>query len=629
MEGVMELKDFEEKAGQGRLQCPKCGEASLILKDTAIGDVWDGMKGTTEEVICGYGQCGNCNAEITFEEVQGMFDHLVGREGRSPTVTEWFPWVPPDSYYYKNWGVETVCPSGCEALHEIQLGKLSIEDFVPPRVYSSKVYGRFRSTISDLRWHLTECTQCAKTMGEVRDQLDDFDEGELTEITGVTKQFDELLKERLDGEKSLAHREAEDWADDFSQEVLDPSFPREEIIRVDGQSIFEQRKEIAFLWAIQVSVFLGLEFRRWIETFLPPKIKRKKPIPTGLSRSAFIVNMSEEAMERYEDSREDPILDQYLSGPHVTKYVYESPDLTKRLLSAFDSLRFILRCCLLTDAFEGFWDVLDGKELFERALPPAQQSEDPSGISWVSLWDNYSDLAEIHLKCLYADRNILLPLPRHPSLEIVQAEIRDTRDTLMHFGTMQLDGIMTIEKQLADIQGFINRDSERLLREGRAIFGKSLGLQHYDKLHPNTKEDLSIAEHYYRTLPVDVDFSNVIVGFTKAFEREFRHAISPFMEKLRPLLLKRNGQKRNYTLGDYSKVFEKDEKEVIPLFNNAGLQFEEICRAVDKVNSMKKAKHGDDSRITYQEATNFRNWFIGTYPVLNCLNRRLLGIVDS
>ena len=116
----------------------------------------------------------------------------------------------------------------CDALREIQIGRLGFESFAPPEVFVSGVYGQYGVTVADLRWHLPCCDNCAAISG-VRDQLTDFDQVRFEKLIKLLGQSQEILQERLQRVEGYAEAFASMTADEFVGKQEGQGYSREDV----------------------------------------------------------------------------------------------------------------------------------------------------------------------------------------------------------------------------------------------------------------------------------------------------------------------------------------------------------------------------------------------------------------
>ena len=363
----------------------------------------------------------------------------------------------------------------CEILREIQLGHVALEE----------VFEHWDVSLSEVRRHLLVCVACAASMDEVRIQLRHFDRTRLAEI-------DQDLCSKLEKTLQWAEFSARGWAEAIAEDM--PRFVeiREDFVEDASAGFLSQNRERVYLEIVRLHAEVGKRVEGWFETFLP----------RGL-------------------------------GGNCLQTLSLAPDLVRLLCSTNpEAAKSLLRALLLKEAFGCL------TENIADTLAPKMNSGELLGgdlwspIAWATVWGHYSALAEFSsgrlsesLVGISESRATPLPEGLEDLLHSV-AEISQRIEGVLEGQTAMMERIEEIEKAEKQLLNCYDNAPERVKESCQKTLRAALGSR-LDDLAPTTQTFLLAAELGYAQLPSDTDFSAVIVSYSKAFEFEFKRAITP------------------------------------------------------------------------------------------------------
>lgn len=207
-----------------------------------------------------------------------------------------------------------------------------------------------------------------------------------------------------------------------------------------------------------------------------------------------------------------------------------------------------------------------------------------------------------------------------PLLQAIGLNIHKKEDEEQDTGVPIIEDLFSGQTAMMGSLSQIEKAQRELLEKGdkvtidecKATLRDALGPK-YDELAESTREFLLAAEYGYIATPTSLDFSSVIVNFTKAFEFELLRVLEPSMEDLQGIA-DRDPKFMNalskFTLGNWSMLLRNNRISIEPLFRKRGLVCRDICEAISAVNREKMTKHS--ARRTKAEATSFRTLFLGS-----------------
>ncbi|MCX6627514.1 MAG: hypothetical protein NTW28_07795, partial [Candidatus Solibacter sp.] len=178
--------------------------------------------------------------------------------------------------------------------------------------------------------------------------------------------------------------------------------------------------------------------------------------------------------------------------------------------------------------------------------------------------------------------------------------------------------IEEIEKAERQLLNVYDNAPDRVKESCQKTLREALGSLLDDLAQP-TRAFLLAAELGYKQLPADADFSAVIVGYSKAFESEFRLAIAPLRDPIETVAQAGGikGAFDRYTLGLFKNLLERGRETLEGAFREHGLAYGDVLKAVEQVNCYAEAKHLAEKNK--RDATIFRGHFLGTPSILGAL----------
>jgi hypothetical protein len=177
-------------------------------------------------------------------------------------------------------------------------------------------------------------------------------------------------------------------------------------------------------------------------------------------------------------------------------------------------------------------------------------------------------------------------------------------------------------KQLQEAGG---KAPDEMRRQCEATVQDALGVL-LDEVEQPTKRCLITAEYHYTQTPVALDFSNVIVDFTRAFESELKRIIKQFPDGFQQAVssdpeVKRKKPILKFTLGELSGLLKRNKPffaNLKGLFGTDGrLVYADVLSAIETVNQQAEAKHS--GMRAKADATRFRSLFLGKPSIMAAL----------
>jgi hypothetical protein len=487
----------------------------------------------------------------------------------------------------------------CRALRDVECGRVALKDFGSPMtevlIRSLQEYGRV-ITIADLRRHLLACADCSATATVAWTQLRDFDREQTDKLVAGLDRFGEALSERLRREGDDAEREALDLAEEISAFGENDS---EDLVKGAKSEFLALRKNHVFLWAIKVNILLGELTSPWVESFL------LSPSPSAASLfdgRSWRLRLGDRAA-----------LGRLMGAEGFVGLVAGSRGLTS-----------LLRSFYLRDAFPGLSST-DLTALLRGGQLPVIREEGPLLVNWEIVWEHYSLLARLEAGSLGSAAPAEGPLPSScgSQFQVILerlAVIEGQNENLLGGQTAVMDAVLDLVSA-----------QDRLLRGFQAapeVQKKSCEQSTRDSLGPiwtllteESRKFMLAAEYYYCQMPPDLDFSPVVVGFTKAFECELKIALRPAREALETAMssdvrIKTKRPVERLTLGELSGLFERNTSAAESALRRCGLDLACLCREIPRVN-MTGPRHLDFT--PKRVATSFREIFLGARSVLEAL----------
>lgn len=465
----------------------------------------------------------------------------------------------------------------CDALHEIQEGRLDISAFLPRRVYESGLYERFHVTIGELRRHLTGCDSCA-ALDVPRIQLEDINRKGFDLVGRVIHEALEDLDGCLADAACFWHSEDED----------------------SSWIIVEHEVNRAYSDLVKSQVLLG----SFLEELFGPVVHG--------TILAFVVDA------RHGRVGFEPGLDMnqtgVLSNPLVQQLVAGKDD---RLVTA------LLRAALLWRGFGDYMTALDvetwaasgGKYAGRHTV----SKETTDSISWLDVWRDYSALAEFETWRLLSTRSTEITLKTDHNM----TSLSDGQTAMMG---LLLELTAAAQKSL-DMHGELARGVQRLHDAYKrvpadikdqciATVRGALGSR-YDEISEPSRRFLLTAEFCYVQPAPDLDWSVVIVQLKKAFETQLKIVLQPFSDEIESMLVsdfQKNKPLPKLTLGDLARIFQEKKVDVEAIMKQNGLNYAAIRKAITEVNVHTDAKHSAVKSMA--DATTFRSLFFGTRSVM-------------
>lgn len=461
----------------------------------------------------------------------------------------------------------------CEALRQIQLGNLTIRDFIPPQVFKSEHFKQYKVTMADLRQHLLDCGACGEAMNRAMLQLKEFDE-EWSSI--VIEQLESVLN-GLDEDLDML-----------------PGLPG------DTDGIYETELNFAHLRAVQDHVRVGKSLRTFFE----------------------VLFTTAQAFDAASLKRRAGRLEQETASPCVTL-----PKEVGEILvhGAAGTAREALRALLLADSFYGYFEPeREGRRYTEIW---GLKARDADGIEWMRIWQHFSTLADLEVDRLRG----LDPEASSSKFSELIKQLEAAFDTLVKIDQRTeslLDGQTAMMERICQLERATREllDQSAKAREDiRASCQQTLVNALYPVwagLEDRTRDFLLAAEYGYTQYPADMDFSCVITLFTKAFEFELKRALKPAEDALKTFVDADPRQKvkkpvERLTLGELYGLFERNPALMESILSKCGLGRDQLRTALHRVNAEVDAKHL--ARKTKAEATSFREFFLGRQSALRVL----------
>jgi hypothetical protein len=165
--------------------------------------------------------------------------------------------------------------------------------------------------------------------------------------------------------------------------------------------------------------------------------------------------------------------------------------------------------------------------------------------------------------------NISELLPKLPPLD--QRDEPQT-ESLISGQTAMMGSLLEIEKALRELLDKTDKAGDAAKISCEATLRGALGSQ-FDELTDSARHLLRTAEYGYTQFPNDLDFSVVVVAFTKVFEVEFRRMIEPFFGQLEELAIKDvsfRGELTTFT-ADTTRSLESTSVQSNPCSGNTDL----------------------------------------------------------
>jgi len=492
----------------------------------------------------------------------------------------------------------------CQALREIEIGRLKISDFAPPEVFSSGLFNQYPLTVADLRWHLTECDECGSSMTVARHQLADFDLMRLAALGAALDCLQTALGAQLDWLKGESDFLGELVVDESEREKGEPT-GRADLVGFWSDQVFEENRDRFFLAAIRIHAFLGGRIARWLETLLPPATPR-----------AHVV-------------RDHEIVDVRIASDRVD--AAEAPDLSSLLAEDEKAAAFVLRSLLVREAV-GNLAAEPGDELIEKECAAPKllepQTEGIQRLRWRTVWEHYTELAEMKAERVCRIGGMAGPTDSRiaeqlkPLLEAVvkKVEAIDERtESLLYGQNAIMDSLERLEAAAARLLREYE-DAPAAVKEACLSRVKRALPLLFERLADDTRRFLEAAEWVYSEAPSGLDRSLVIVGFTKAFDTELWHALEPLQSELQRLADTRPYKKKpvtEFSLGELARLLVDNRSVLRPPLDKLGLAYSAILEAIRTVNREVRAKHREARGEA--EARSFRTLFLDTPSVLAAL----------
>ncbi len=299
-----------------------------------------------------------------------------------------------------------------------------------------------------------------------------------------------------------------------------------------------------------------------------------------------------------------------------------APDLIRLLRNDQDAAKSLLCALFLGEAFGGLTAGV-AEALAPSGSFPIPFQVDASPVAWAKVLDHYSAFAALQATRLLENtvggtvpRPELCPEGTEQIMRILETISQKTEE-ISQGQTAMMERIWEIEKAERQLLDTYERSPDQIKESCKTTLRDAPGL-HFDELEKPTQKFLLAAEYGYTQQPEDVDFSDVILGNSKAFEFEFRRAIAPVRKSMEIVAnaLKLTGDFDRYTLGAFKKILKQGRGSLEAAFEKH-LVLEKVLEAADRVNREAEAKHLAEK--SKPEATTFRNLFLGTPSILAVL----------
>jgi len=533
----------------------------------------------------------------------------------------------------------------CGALREIQLGRVGFEHFAPPEVFTSGLFQQFGVTVADLRWHLAYCAVCGSKK-EVRDQLAYFDQLRFTKLIEGLESLQECVQERFRRKEEVAEKVAH-MADGLIEPDGEDEDFREMSAEANRELILEQVRPRVYLWAIKLHAVVGDTVGRWLETFLPPAFPRRKFVQFDSFEmlpgdDQIVLDPSDVRIEDTGCSLSLADSDVQIDYTGGRERIQLPPDLFHLLAqTAQEPKGLVFRALLLKEAFGSLVRnndlqslLIEGLEpIVIEGLGPIDNGHDIPGGDWQKVWEHYSAFADLEANRLAASPAMAGPtgtLPTPSSIEALAqylASIDRTTKDLLQGQTPMMDSLERIESAQRQLLEKYDKIPAGRRDECAATIKDALGTL-FDALEDSAKKFLITAEYHYIQNPteVELDFSDVILHFTKAFEAELKRVIERFRISFQEIVqsdaeVKRKKPILRFTLGELLVLLERNESAFRnleePFGAKGGLNYDKVVEAIDAVNKEAEAKHLGVR--TKADATSFRSLFLGKSSVMMAL----------
>lgn len=437
-----------------------------------------------------------------------------------------------------------------------------------------------------------------------------FDENRFDTLITALTSVDELVGVVIERAHGLALGEAKDIA-----EMSDDESMRDDIVEMESERLLEEARPGIYIAAIRLQIMIASAVERWLETHLPPVVRRIQSVELK----------SWQVSDIWLDSRE--------AGPQ--QWLTSAQSALRFLMQGSATSKLLIRALFLREAFSQLLpesarrpgDVESLKRFLEAglSLTDSQSAAIKSmGFDWPRIWEHYSLMAELEaarivaphptaeLKTVRGDQQMAAILQR-------LGEHSDKLDSVLSGQTAMMDRLEAIEAAAGALIKRFDRASDEEKQRCEQTIRAAIGTL-FDALLPTSRKFLLAAEWAYSNNPVDLDFSSVVVVFTKAFEAEFRQVTAPLHGKLQELAERQDPKFRlqSASLGPWLGILKNNRSDLGPAFRQSGLDVTSIIRTIESVNEAKGAKHLDEK--TYADATSFRNLFLGKKSVFLALH---------
>jgi len=494
----------------------------------------------------------------------------------------------------------------CQALREIESGRLKISDFAPPEVFSSGLFSQYPLTVADLRWHLTECDECGCSMAVARDQVEAFDSDRTAAISAALDSVEEALTCRIAWLRQESQSMAEDIAAEFGSEYEEPTL-RADLVEDWSRNILLENLDRYYLAAIRAHAFLGKAIWGWLATLVRP------------------------ALPRVLVSRGGDIIDVGVSNDEIVAVMRSAPHLAAILAADTKLAHLLLRSLLLRQAFGGL--VPDVSEQADVAAllsdaTPELPVRGRTAIDWRKVWEHYTAFAETQAERVCAVPGIAEPTELQISIsEQLEAHRKWFQESLGKgletIGETVRDGQAAMMDSLGR-QEAVHRELLEAYRklpsaiQDRCRDTVELALGDlFGQLADKSRACLLTGEWIYSESPPNLEFSGAIVEFTKAFEEEVRRSMAPLDKRLQELIASDHnwkGPRRTsiLQLGHWVHLLEDHKPELESEMARLGLDYQLFADAIRQVNEYKGAKHTEVK--SKADATSLHSLFLGRPP---------------
>jgi hypothetical protein len=450
----------------------------------------------------------------------------------------------------------------------------------------------------------------------VRDQLTDFDQVRFEKLIKLLGQSQEILQERLQRVEGYAEAFASMTADEFVGKQEGQGYSREDVFEANKEFELQEVRPKVYFWAVRLHAAVGQEVARWLEMFLPPAFPRVFYGEAGLA-----------------DVRID-----YSEG---RKWIPPPSELLQLLANnSQDAARTFFSALLLGEAFGSLIEKSSLANLIIlEAHESAFSSSVPVGIDWQRVWEHYLAFADLEAKRLTSG----VPGTSSPGIQLASDEgaaygrnpeepnytpnitINEAVESARFDHTVIMDRQEDIVRVLKQLQEAGGKAPDEMRRQCEATVQDALGVL-LDEVEQPTKRCLITAEYHYTQTPVALDFSNVIVDFTRAFESELKRIIKQFPDGFQQAVssdpeVKRKKPILKFTLGELSGLLKRNKPffaNLKGLFGTDGrLVYADVLSAIETVNQQAEAKHS--GMRAKADATRFRSLFLGKPSIMAAL----------